>query len=301
MVQRRDALLPQASDIFYFLEVAGTLNISRAAERLGITQPSLSIAIQRLEHNIGAPLLIRNRSGVKLTKVGQRLSIHAKGLMIEWDRLRTDALRQQEDMVGRFSIGCHPSIAIYGVVDVLADLFRKYPGVDISLVHDPLSRKITEEVISFKIDIGVVINPVSHPELVIKQIGRDDVGLWVADDKNPLQNPSSGQAVLAYAPELSQSDFLLRKFAKQGIKFARTVTTTNLEVLSAIVASGAAAGILPGRVARRVTSPKLKLYRKDFPSFSDRICLVYRADNMTGKAGKVIMKAIEDHLISGKL
>lgn len=293
-------MLPQADDIFYFLEVSNTLNISRAAERVGITQPSLSLAIQRLEHNVGAPLLIRSRSGVKLTKAGQRLASQAKTLMVEWERLRSDAIRDQEEAVGRFTVGCHPSVAIYGVVGVLSGLLEKYPGLEIGLSH-ALSRKITEEVISFKLDIGLVINPVAHPELVIKQLGTDEVGLWVTSDKNPLQNADSGMGVLAYDPELAQSDFLLRKFAKLGLKFSRTITSSNLEVLSAIVASGAAAGILPGRVAAQVKTPKLKLYRQDLPTYADRLCLVYRADNMTSKAGKIVMKAIEDHLMRGKI
>lgn len=284
-------MLPQADDLFYFLEVVNTLNISRAAERIGITQPSLSLAIQRLEHNVGAPLLIRSRTGVKLTKTGHRIAGQARALLSEWERMRAEALREQDQVVGRFSIGCHASVALYGVVGALPGLMRNYPGLEISLVHG-LSREITEEVISFKLDIGLVINPVMHPELVIKQIGQDQVSLWVSCDKSPLQDPFSGQGVLAYDPDLAQSQYLLRKFAKIGMTFARTITTSSLEVLTAIVASGAAAGILPGRVASHVKANKLKLFRQDVPHYLDKICLIYRSDNMTNMAGKAIIAGI---------
>ena len=69
------------SDLTYFIEVAHTKNLSRAAERLGITQPSLTLAIQRIEHSLGTDVLIRSKKGVVLTKAGRSLLIHSKTLM----------------------------------------------------------------------------------------------------------------------------------------------------------------------------------------------------------------------------
>jgi len=53
-------MIPSPADLGYFMEVASTLNVSRAAERLGISQPSLSLAIRRMEEALGAPLLVRS-------------------------------------------------------------------------------------------------------------------------------------------------------------------------------------------------------------------------------------------------
>jgi len=61
-------MLPSAAELEYFLEVANTLNLSRASERLGLSQPSLSLAIKRLELSIGTQLFIRHKQGVTLTQ-----------------------------------------------------------------------------------------------------------------------------------------------------------------------------------------------------------------------------------------
>src|SRR5688500_618008 len=106
-------MIPSPSELHYFIEVSNTLNVSRAAERLGISQPTLSLAIQRLENNIGAPLLIRTKSGVKLTHAGQKLVTQARSLIHEWDKIRGDALKDEAEIRGRYTIGCHPSVALY--------------------------------------------------------------------------------------------------------------------------------------------------------------------------------------------
>ena len=77
-------MLSQA-ELKYFLEVANTKNLSRASERLGISQPTLSVAIKRLENSIGTELLIRQKRGVALTQAGKQLLIHAKQLLQYWE------------------------------------------------------------------------------------------------------------------------------------------------------------------------------------------------------------------------
>ena len=94
-------MMPSPHDLSYFIEVSQTLNVSRAAERLGISQPTLSLAIQRLEKNLGANLLIRTKSGVHLTHAGTKLVAQARVLALEWEKIREDALRDENEIRGR--------------------------------------------------------------------------------------------------------------------------------------------------------------------------------------------------------
>src|SRR3712207_6216749 len=124
-------MIPSSSDLRYFIEVAGTLNLSRAAERLGISQPSLSLSIQRLEGTIGVPLLIRGKSGVRLTRAGQRFFTEARNLLQSWENIRSVTLRDESEVSGRYTVGCHVSVALYTLNHFLPDLMRKYPALDI--------------------------------------------------------------------------------------------------------------------------------------------------------------------------
>ena len=81
--------LPSADELKYFLEVAHTLNLSRAAERLGITQPALTLAMHRLEETLGQRILIRSKSGVKLSRAGEKLVAQTRLLVHEWEKINT--------------------------------------------------------------------------------------------------------------------------------------------------------------------------------------------------------------------
>jgi len=290
-------MIPSPAELEYFLEVSNTLNVSRAAERLGISQPTLSLAIQRLEHTFGAALLIRNKSGVKLTHTGQKLVAQARSLLHEWEKIRGDTLRDESEIRGRYVIGCHVSVALYALPRFLPRLMEGHPALEIKLVHD-LSRRITEDVISFKVDFGIVVNPWQHPDLVIKPVCRDEVSLWVAKKPSALQDPYTGDGILICDPELLQSQSILKQLAKKGMKFKRTLTSSNLEVITAMVAAEGGVGILPARVATRVKALGLKPLGKESPRMFDQHSVVYRADAQKSKASRLLSKTIEEALKS---
>lgn len=277
-------MLPNASDIQYFLEVSSTLNISRAAERLGISQPTLSLSIKRLEHALGADLLIRQKTGVKLTRAGVRVASRGGLVIQEWNRLRDEALDCETEVEGRFSIGVHPSVAIYFLPLVLGPLMGRFPKLEMNLSHG-LSREMTEEVISFKTDFGIVVNPVRHPDLVILELGRDEMSLWWTG-----QNQAAA-SLLIYDPSLRQSQSILGQLKKKKLSFERQIESGNLEVVASLAGNGCGVGILPGRVA--ALYPRLKKFKQTAPKFEDSICLVYRADTQKTKAAAAIIQSIK--------
>jgi len=287
-------MIPSATELGYFIEVSNTLNISRAAERLGISQPTLTLAVQRLENSFGIPLLIRSKAGVKLTQAGQKFVSQARLLLSEWERIRDDAIKNDSEIRGRYTIGCHPSVALYSLPSFFPKLMSAHESLEIKLVHD-LSRKITEDVISFKVDFGIVVNAWQHPDLVIKPLCTDEVTLWTSPKPGPLQDPYSGKAVLICDPDLNQSQEILKQLTKAGMGFERLVTTPSLEVVTALVASGAGVGILPGRVAGRIKSHRLRPLVKNGPKYFDKISLIYRADAQRSKSSRTIARHIEQY------
>ncbi len=280
-------MLPSPAEISYFLEVAQTLNISRAAERLGITQPTLSLSVQRLEHGLGTPLLVRSKSGVRLTRAGVRFASEAKVLLEQWERLRAQALSEESEVRGSVSIGCHPAVAMYSIGSFAGELMREHPDLELNFYHD-LSRKITERVISFELDCGIVVNPVQHPDLRIALLCHDEVTLW--------HGPGAYAAdVLICDPNLLQSQALISKSKKWGdeTQFRRMINSSSLEVIARLAAVGAGVAILPGRVARRDGHLKLKPLLAKGPTVDDKICLIYRPDSQRSLALKTVVRAIE--------
>lgn len=283
------SVIPSANEITYFLEVAETLNLSRAAERLGISQPSLSLAIQRLEQSIGVPILLRSKKGVTLTQAGRTLLQHSRGLQQAWEEVITRAVKSQDEVTGRFTIGCHPSVARYSIGHFLPDFLEANPDIEVSLVHD-LSRRIVESVISMRVDLGIVVNPARHNDLIIKKLASDEVTFWVGGGSRSIQDYKSSKSVLVCDPDLAQTQELLKKVQKAGIKVQRVVKSSNLEVIADLVAEGAGIGILPSRVAENAKKPLHRI--RNAPAFIDEIALVYRMEQKDVRAVQALSSAI---------
>lgn len=283
-------MLPSPTELTYFLEVARTLNLSRAAERIGISQPALTLAIKRLEDSLGSDVLIRSKSGVRLTKAGEKLVFRARNLFELWEQIQQDIEKDQKEIRGLYRIGCHASVAMYTLPHFIKKLLLENPNLELKLQHD-LSRKITEEVISSRLDFGIVINPVEHPDLVIQPLLKDEVSFWVAKKPSSLQNPKNESSVLICDSDLLQSQSLLKQLQKKKIKFSRFMTTSNLEVVAHLVDSGAGIGILPQRVALQ-QKLNIKPLDANLPKFQDRCCLVYRADTQNSPSAKTLLRWI---------
>ncbi|BBN83782.1 LysR family transcriptional regulator [Pseudoalteromonas sp. A25] len=263
---------PSFDDLAYFSEVANTLNLSRAAQRLGISQPSMSAAIKRLEQVFDTQLLIRSRNGVKFTHAGKALAQHSRKFMTEWEQLHSNVIRASTDMIGTFSIGCHPSVALYTLPDLLPALKNKYPALKLNLVHD-LSRKITEQVVNGEIDFGLVINPVHHPDLVIHKLFLDEVTLWQSDALTTHSAPNE-HTILYCDPNLKQSQALLKIL---DLTHYQVEYSNNLEVIASLVAKGIGAGVLPERVAKKCAEP-LRRIEQNNAMVIDELCLIHRFD-----------------------
>lgn len=271
------------AEIRYLREIAHTRNLSRAAERLGITQPALTQALRRAETTLGLELFYRSKTGAVPTKAGERFLGEAELLLAQWQRMTAAARSAEEEVAGQFRIGCHPSVGVFSFPHFLPALQRAHPALDIQLVHGP-SRHITAEVVCWRLDFGIVINPVRHPDLVIHELGLDTVTFFRSPGKYNAD-------VLLLQPDLQQSQTLVTKAEKQGLRFARTVESTSFETLLAVAEAGGGAVILPERVVRSGRQI-LKRLSPNAPEVQDRLCLVYRADIRSSAAAKAIIDSI---------
>jgi DNA-binding transcriptional LysR family regulator len=279
-------MLPNFYDLKYFLEVAKTLNISRASERLGVSQPSLSTALKRLEEVLGVELLIRSKTGVQLSAEGKAFELKAKELLKSWEELTSTLHKSKIEPNGHFSLGAHTSVALYSTPHFLPALLDRYQKLEVKLVHD-MSRLLLEKVISFELDAALVINPIRHPDLVLTELGTDEVGFYVSP-----KCPASRKKTLLCDLDLNQSHELLKKAEKTSLLFDRIIESKSFEWICDACADGLGIAILPGRVALRDPSKKLALLSSKAPVYKDKLVLAYRADHLKSPASKKIVAEI---------
>lgn len=286
-------MMPTSTELCYFIEVSKSLNLSRASERLGISQPSLSLAIKRLEQTVGTPLLIRHQQGVALNQSGKQFLIHAQKLLNYWQDARSLTLASKIEVQGSYTLGCHPTIAVDIVSGFLPTLLETYPKLEIHLKND-VSRRILEQIINFKIDMGILVNPVKHPDLIINKLCTDEMTFWTIPEQRKIHDVYSGEAIVLCDPDLRQTQTLLNKGSEKGFIFDRIITMNSLEVVANMAAKGCGIGILPTLMTNTLYPKKLKRIM-DAPIFSEELCLVYRNEIRSIPAIQTITTAIKNY------
>lgn len=258
----------------YFLLLCETLNISKAAEEAGIQQAGLSKSLKVLEDNFEQPLFHRTNRGLKLTRLGKELRKILLETKNSWDERLEKSLGKSDKVAGRFKIGAHPTVAINFLPRFFPQLCEKHPGLNLDLVLDR-SAHITDQIINFDIDFGIVANPKAHPDLVIIPLRREYVALWGKDLSE----------VLYYNPEMLGVTKILKKY-----KSHKKIPINDYEVLASFASTTKGVVLLPSPVADRNT----RLKQVAPPILDAKICLIYRHDLLKGKAFKTILSAIKN-------
>ena len=113
----------------YFLAIAREENITRAAQQLHVTQPTLSRQIAQLEEELGVKLFVRSNHNIILTEDGMLLKRRAQELLALADKTKQDFLHKKENLEGVISIGCGEYQSTHYLTDCIAAFKEMYPRV----------------------------------------------------------------------------------------------------------------------------------------------------------------------------
>ncbi len=156
----------------YFLAVAETLHFGRAAARLNIAQPPLSVQIRDMETEIGTALFQRGPRGVTLTDAGAALLPHAQAVLSASSQAVAVARDAAAGRGGRLVVGFIPTLAYTLLPHLLPSYRRAHPRVALSLREVPVTDK-EDALLSGRIDVGLFRPPARHPEIRTETIGEE--------------------------------------------------------------------------------------------------------------------------------
>lgn len=126
----------QLQHVRYFLTLAQTFNFTRAAEQCNVTQPALTKALRKLEHELGGDLIHRERRLTQLTDLGKLVLPMLQRTVDAADSARKQAKRFRTEEVAPIHIGLPPSISAFLMVEPLSKLTSRIEGLQVHLVED---------------------------------------------------------------------------------------------------------------------------------------------------------------------
>ncbi len=143
----------------YFLATAGEGNITRAADILHVTQPTLSRQLMDLEKELGTTLVIRGKKGLTLTEEGMFFRQRAEEIIELADRLEQAFVEKNDSVSGMISIGATEAIGSRLLAKLIKRFSERYPQVEFHLYNE-MADDIKERMDKGLIDVGLLLEPV---------------------------------------------------------------------------------------------------------------------------------------------
>lgn len=171
----------------YFVAVAEEANFTRAAERIHVAQPAVSAQIQRLERELGQPLLDRSRRVVRLTAAGEAVLPYARAALGAVDDMHVAVDEIAQLVRGTVTIGTVASHSV-DMPQLLADFHTEHPNVEITLGTDS-SDNLMEDLRAGQLDMAIVsVGPDETPEGLGIEVVTDEAIQAVVCPSDPLAN-----------------------------------------------------------------------------------------------------------------
>jgi DNA-binding transcriptional LysR family regulator len=286
----------------YFQAVAAAGRIGEAARELGVSQPAVSIALGKLEREVGVDLVVRDHRGVQLTPAGRELlgAVEQAISVLEAGRLRIAGLA--EEPVGRFAIGCPHVLGSYFMPGFVGPFLAAYPRIDLVLWNGS-SRQVESAVLDREVQLGLVTHPLAHPDLVLVDLFHDRVALFaeasLLGGERPLGWSAATRLVrnrpLLYVPHVPQALEILTQLDTRGLAPPRRLECGDVQLVKELALAGTGVAILPARVAGHGQSGRLEALHARLPSVADTIRLVYRADTQRTRAATLVKDGLVAH------
>jgi LysR family hydrogen peroxide-inducible transcriptional activator len=188
----------------YFCAVARAGSFTKAAEQLGIAQPSLSQQIRALEKQVGSPLFERLGRSIRLSEHGEALLPSAMRILQQVSDATSSLADLHDGVRGKLRIGVIPTIMPYLIAPRIAEFHERLPEVDLQLTEDT-TQTLIEQLQAGDLDLAVTALPVKNPDIVCSELFREALLLAVAPDHALARRRSVDLR------ELQQERFLLLK------------------------------------------------------------------------------------------
>lgn len=293
------------NELRYIVAVAQELNFRRAAEKAFISQPALSLAIQKLEEELGLKIFERGKSEITITPVGTAIVEQAQRVLEEAERIREIAAQGQSQFAAPLRVGLIYSIGPYLLPDLIPALKKVAPEMTLE-VEENITANLDTLLRNGKLDVIIIALPFGDASILTRPLYDEAFEVVV----NNEHRWAARRSIKAH--ELTEEKVLLLDsghcFSNQvaeacpelNRKGAEIQQGTSLETIRNMVASGLGVTVLPASAnSARYRSRLLKVIPFAQPVPSRRIALAWRKSFVRAQAIEALAEAIAQASITG--
>lgn len=248
----------------YFVAVAEAGTFTRAAERLGIAQPSLSQQIARLEDELGAALFDRFGRSISLTETGRALRPRAENILRSVREAERDIRVDVAEGRGALAVGAIPTIAPYLLPRVVKSFRKRCPEAELSLRED-LTENLVASLKKGELDLAILSPPIDDDQIELEDLFHEPFLVAAPADHPlaraktvPIEGLESERVVVLH--EMHCLGQQMESFCRaRGLQRRIVCRTTQLATVQEMVALGLGVSLCP-KMAADADSSKRRAY-----------------------------------------
>ena len=277
-------------------EVVAQGSFTRAAKRLNLAQPTISLQIRELELRLGVRLVDRMGKRAFATAAGRELIEHAERLAREGERLLAAMRRHRDGWLGQVRIGSSTTALIYHLPPVLARLRKEHPNIEL-VVTTGTTTGVVERMLRNEIDLGVVSLPINERVLDLVPLMTEPMVAIFSDRTEGLPSKVTPQYLLQHTLILEYSRAHVRALimgwlAGDGAEVRPAMELDNLEAVRRMVAAGLGASIVPAAVVSEPHAGSDIVARPLEPALTRTLVLAQRRDKPSDPALAHVREAL---------
>ena len=279
-----------------FALVIDTGSFSAAADRLGLSQPAVSLQVRQLERRLAVRLIERVGKRARATPAGAELLRHVPQIEAAVENAVDAVADHARGVTGRVRLGTGATACLYFLPAVLRQLREEFPALSVVVSTgntDEHVRKVEDN----SIDLALVTLPAAGRSLSVMPVLDDEFVAIGRGDLAPLK-ARVGPADLAalplvlFEPAANTRKLVDRWFAAEGLQPQPVMELGSVEAMKEMVAAGLGYGLVPGMsMAGRGAHPALKASRLA-PRMHRTLAVVIRRDKPLNKALRTVLEAI---------
>ena len=291
------------TELRYIVAVARERHFGRAAETCFVSQPTLSVAVKKLEEELGVTLFERGPGEVSVTPAGEKIVEQAQRVLEEASRIREIAAAGKDPLAGPLRLGAIYTIGPYLLPKLIPILRRTAPAMQL-LIQENFTHRLAEELKSGEVDVILVALPFEAPGVVTRAV-YDEPFLVAVPKGHPWENRKR-----VTSDELASESLLLlgegHCFRDQVLEIchtvrsrersalAKTVEGGSLETIRQMVAGGVGVTVLPATStnASGGASDLIRILPFARPAPTRRVGLAWRRSFPRPEAIEALRKAI---------
>lgn len=148
----------------YIVAVDTYRSFVMAAEKCFVTQPTLSMQVQKLEDTLGVKIFDRSKQPVSPTEIGIEIIAQARVLLAESEKIREIITDRQKELAGELKVGIIPTVSPYILPRIISGFIQKYPQVKL-IVWEQTTEEIVQQLKLGTLDCGILSTPLHEPQL----------------------------------------------------------------------------------------------------------------------------------------